>query len=452
MAAVPAAAAVGSAGHGAIAQSPAASAFDPSAAKIDWQQFKGHTIRVLGVQAFPANWQKDMLPEFEKLTGIKVVYEQLGENQLHEKAVLELSSRSSNFDLIWTGAFFVARWLAGRQIVDLREYLDNPKLTDKAWYDYEDIYPSVRNALTAGNRIGAIPFDAVTHALFYRKDVFDKEGIKVPKTMDELEEVAKRLTKKSENFYGISLRGAFLQIMFPAFPYTYGGGYLNDKFEPIINDPKSVAGTEKYVRLVREYAPIGSATKIWSDVLEDFRGGLSAMLIDTFGFTPQFEVKDQSKVVGKVGVADVPGLTADKPGESGYWTWCVVMNALAKEKGPAWLYMQWASSKKTALQFALRRWVTARKWVTEQKEWQNEVKPKNFGQWHDVFLSGIQRARPDYLVTSKGGRPIPEAEEILKTVAIEVSAAIAGQKTAKQGCEDAAKAIRSSMERAGYYR
>ncbi len=422
------------------------------AASLDWTRYAGSQINILGVNGFVTNWQQGLSEEFEELTGIKLNYELLGETQLFDKTNLELTSRSNNYDLFWSAAFNIPRWLDGGLIQDLSGYLNDPDYTDIEWYDWEDVHPSVRGAVTAGSEIGALPFDAVSHGTFYRADIFEEKGITdLPTTMDELEETAARLNDPDNNFYGISLRGGFLQIMYPAFPYTYGGGYLSDSWESIVDSPESIAGTQKYVDLVTKYGPPGSSTKIWRDVLEDFSGGISGILPDTFGFTPAFENPETSSVVGKVGVTYLPGLNPGEKGEHGFWTWTVCMNNFSERKDPAWLYMQWASSKLTALRFALLRWVTARKWVTQQKVWQDVVNPKNFGQWPVVFGHGISTARPDYLVTSVNGRPIPEAQDILRIQGVEVSSMIAGEKSVADGSAASAAAVTNILEGAGYY-
>jgi ABC-type glycerol-3-phosphate transport system substrate-binding protein len=64
----------------------------------------------------------------------------------------------------------------------------------------------------------------------------------------------------------------------------------------------------------------------------------------------------------------------------------------------------------------------------------------------------MEHARGDYLVTEVGGTPIPEAVEIIKKTQIEVSSAIAGQKTVEQAMNDAQRGVRQTMEKAGYYR
>jgi len=309
---------------------------DAKEARIDWQQCAGETIHAAVLRAVMGDAQIEMVPEFEKLTGIKVVSEVLAENMLWQKEVLDLSTGAGAYDYMWIGAWYSPKYAKEKWVADLSKFLGDPKLCDAEWYDYEDIFPSIRNAFNIGGYVVAIPLDGVTHVLFYRKDIFDKYGITVPKTMDQLLGTAGKLTMDwngdgKVDLYGIGLRGTHFAVTQPAFMYTYGGGFLSKEFKPIIDTPQSIAGMKRYVDLVKNYGPPGSASKIWSDVMEDFRGGLTAMTVDTLGFSVPFEQPEKSKVAGKVSLADIPGLTAEKPGEPGWWSWAVGINADSRQ-------------------------------------------------------------------------------------------------------------------------
>ncbi len=426
-------------------------------AKIDWGQLKGETIHLALLRSVLADWQLEMVPDFEKLTGIKITYEDYAENALWQKELLDLSTGAGSFDYMMMGPFYAPRYVKEKWVADLSQFMDKPHLFDQEWYDYPDVLASIREAYNIGGYVAAIPLDGVTHVLFYRTDVYDKYGITVPETMDELLSAAEKLTLDTNangkiDMYGIGLRGSWLAITQPAFLYTYGGGFLDSNFEPLISTRESVFGIKRYVDLCKNYAPPGTAGKMWSDVLEDFRGGLTATIVDTIAWATQFENPDKSKIIGKVGVAKIPGLTPDKPGEPGWWSWSVGINEASKHKEAAWLYLMWTTSKIQSLRFALKRGVTGRTWVTQQPEYTNLVGKLNFGNWLNCFSYGMAEARGDYLVTQVGGRAVPEATEVMKKVQIEVSAAIAGQKTVERALSDANRGIKETMKKAGYYR
>lgn len=429
-------------------------------ADIDWRQFEGSTIHVAMLSSVLMDWQVEMIPDFERLTGINVEVEGYAENALWQKEILDFSSGSGQFDAMFVGPFFAPRFAKEEWVADLSKFINDPTLTDKSWYDYNDILGSIRNAYSIGDYVVAIPLDGVTHCLFYRKDLFDKYDISVPTTMQELEEAAKKLTLDTNgdeeiDLYGIGLRGVYNQITLPAFMFTYGGGYIDDDMNSIINSPETKEGIDAYVSLLKKYGPPGSAAKNWPDVLEDFRQGNTAMIVDTVAWASQFEDPEKSNVVGKVGIANIPG-TGEKgskyseSGEPGWWSWSLSMNNDSRVKGATWLYMQWATSKLQSLRFSLKRGVTSRDWVTTTDEYLEIVEKLNYGEWLEIFLNGMANAHPGYLATQVNGVPIPEATEITKTVGTEVTSIISGQKSLDEALNTAHKQVEQLLEESGY--
>ncbi|MCF7943735.1 MAG: sugar ABC transporter substrate-binding protein [Spirochaetia bacterium] len=424
-------------------------------ADIDWRQFSGSTIHVAMLSSVLMDWQVEMIPDFERLTGIKVEVEGYAENALWQKEILDFSSGTGQFDAMFVGPFFAPRFAKEEWVADLSEFINDPTLTDKDWYDYGDILGSIREAYKVGDYVVAIPLDGVTHCLFYRKDILEKYNVPVPTTMKELEKAAKKLTLDTDgdgeiDLYGIGLRGVYNQITLPAFMFTYGGGYIDDSMKSIITSPETKAGIGAYVSLLQNYGPPGSAAKNWPDVLEDFRQGNTAMIVDTIAWANQFEDPEKSKVAGKVGVANIPGMTSEKPGEPGWWSWSLSMNNDSRVKGATWLYMQWATSKLQSLRFSLKRGVTSRNWVTGTDEYLSIAGKLNDGDWLDVYLQGMDSAHPGYLATQINGLPIPESTEITKTVGTEVTSIISGQKSLDQALKTAHDKVDSILVDAGY--
>lgn len=441
-----------------LAPQPAPAQF-PGAdqAKIDWRQFQGQTITVIYQKSFLMDKVFEMTPEFEKLTGIKVEREGYSENAMWEKIVLDSTSRAGAYDVFQIAPFLVPKYAVGRWTADLSKFIDDPKLTDKAWYDYEDFLPSLRNSMRMGNYVVGVPIDGFPGALFYRRDLFQKYGVAVPRTMEQLVQAAEKLTaglKKDgvQNTWAIGLRGAWYQFMLPAFIYSHGGAYLAGQrpgspaspLTPLIEDPKTVAGIRTYVELMRKHAPPGYANIAWPEMLEDFRAGKLAMTIEPLVFAVQYEDPAKSNVVGKVGVASVPGI--DGPGEPGFWDFGLGVSAFSKKQGAAWLWVQWSTAKAQAFRLSKARGITSRTSVTKLQAWRDNVKGWNQGDWLQVY-GDLGRARPDYHVTDVRGEALPQAEEVLKSVGIEVQAAIAGQKDVAQAARDAQKAIELALKK-----
>ena len=68
---------------------------------------------------------------------------------------------------------------------------------------------SVKNGLSQDGKLFAVPFYAESSFTFYRKDLFDQAGLKMPDkpTYDQIAEYAAKLTDKSKEQCGFCQRG-----------------------------------------------------------------------------------------------------------------------------------------------------------------------------------------------------------------------------------------------------
>ena len=108
-------------------------------ATIDWQQFKGTTLNVLVAKHWWSDAIQPLLPQFEQLTGIKVNFDTLSARHLLHQGPTVLSSNSPAYDFLMVGNAEAGQYMAGNWLEPLDPYLNNPKLTDLAWYDKDDI-------------------------------------------------------------------------------------------------------------------------------------------------------------------------------------------------------------------------------------------------------------------------------------------------------------------------
>ena len=109
-------------------------------AKINWRQAEGQTVNVAVI---PASYFENMIaltPEFEALTGIKVRYDKVPPGQIRQKVVLDLSSKTGNISTHAGDPMYLPLYAANKWTEVLENYLNDPKLTDKAWFRHEDIF------------------------------------------------------------------------------------------------------------------------------------------------------------------------------------------------------------------------------------------------------------------------------------------------------------------------
>ena len=133
--------------HSASAQDDEALAYYRQA-KIDWRQAAGQSLTI-GLNKHPFTESLlPLIPEFRRLTGVSVEYLILPEAEYFTKLAADLSQQRGEFSVIMTGPVRNWQFVSADWILPLDGFLNDPKLTDRSWYNFEDFYP----ALIAANR------------------------------------------------------------------------------------------------------------------------------------------------------------------------------------------------------------------------------------------------------------------------------------------------------------
>ena len=100
------------------------------------------TIRILMETVPDTRYLQELLPEFEKQTGIKVEIEAIGYSDMHSKLVPQLISSQGSYDLIvvdfyWVGEFTKAKWLMPLDDFVKRDNIELPKYRSFGIFLYE---------------------------------------------------------------------------------------------------------------------------------------------------------------------------------------------------------------------------------------------------------------------------------------------------------------------------
>jgi len=325
------------------------------AAANPYEEYSGSTL----VVNFPAHPHYDavlkILPEFTKETGIRVEVDQLQYLKMRERQTLELTKSRGDYDLIAYVVFSKADYVFADQLENLARFFMNPKLADPN-YDAEDLIDGyVQNIGVAGGKKGylpgptgslfGVPYGSETSVLGYRKDIFEKHGLKVPETYDEMLDLACRIPELEPGMGGMSSRAAsghqashaFLLHLAPL-----GGRVLDDQWKPIVNNEAGVAAANALKTIV-DCGPEGATSFAFGEALSSFLQGKTAMYLDTTVIAGQIEDPSRSKVVGKVGWALHP-MGVRRGSQTGGFGIAIPKNAQNKEA--AFLLLQWLTSKK----------------------------------------------------------------------------------------------------------
>jgi sorbitol/mannitol transport system substrate-binding protein len=394
---------------------------------------------------------KKLSPKFEeKNPDIKLNWVITEENVVRQRITTDVSTGSGQFDLVQIGLYetpiFAKRgWL--------KEMANLP-----ADYDLDDVFKSLRDGLSYGGKLYALPFYGESSMLMYRKDLLDAKGLKMPDqpTYADIKKIADAVTDKDKGIYGITLRGkpgwgenmAFLGTLIN----TFGGTWFDMKWTPTIDTPEWKKTINFYVDLMKADGPPGASANGFNENLTLMTSGKAAMWIDATVAGGMLENKG-SQVAGKMGYAPSP-IEATPNGSHWLWSWAFAIPKAAKQAEAAEKFAVWATSKDYI------------KLVAEDVGWPG-VPPGTRKSTYDnpeyqkapfaaPTLQAMQSADP----TNPCIKPvpytgiqfvgIPEFQSFGGVVGQNISGALAGKSSVDQALKDSQAAVARAVKQAGY--
>ena len=241
---------------------------------IAWKQFAGSTLR-LGMNKHEyTEAVKHVIAEFEEKTGIDVVIEEYAQDEFMTKRLVDLSSGAGTYDIVMMDSVCTQAAQAG-WIENLDEWYKRTDLYNAEEYNPSDIAPSWKLSFTVNDHLYAIPVSGEKQILYYRADLFDEYGIKVPETFDEVYEAAKFF--KEIMPAGILVRGQKIHTVSncTGVIWSYGGKIADslDYNYAVFNSPEGVAGADMFTTLAREFGPTGIENYTWYECVSRLPAG-----------------------------------------------------------------------------------------------------------------------------------------------------------------------------------
>jgi multiple sugar transport system substrate-binding protein len=358
---------------------------------FNWQRFKGKELFCIFYQHPWINEMVKYFPEFQDLTGMKVKYEVLPEVQGRQKLVIEMTAGSGGVDA-WHASMHVEKrrfWKSG-WFQPLNTFLTDKSLTSPE-YDWNDFTTGARQDVTQPDKsISALPTFVDVFTLFYRKDLFQQKGIRVPGTLAEMEEDAKKL-HDPPRMYGFVSRGLKNANATPwAYAlYAFGGEYLTKDGKSAMNTPPWVKAMDWYAGTLRRYAPPGVVNFNWYECSSAFMQDQVGIYYDGVNFANQFEDPSKSKIAGKVGYGVLPAGPVAHIAPT--YTNAMAVSAESRNKEAAYLFIQWATTKKMCVRELLSGVGVGR--VSPWSDPEVKAKPKMPADWYTAYLESLKIGR-----------------------------------------------------------
>jgi sorbitol/mannitol transport system substrate-binding protein len=391
---------------------------------------------------------------FEKQNpDIKLDWVILEENVLRGRVTTDIATQGAQFDIMTIGTYEAAIW--GKRSWLMRLDDDLP-----ASYDLNDVLKPIRDGLSYETRLYALPFYGESLFTFYRKDLFDKAGLKMPEqpTYNDIARFASLLHDPQKGIYGICLRGkpgwgentAYVSTLVN----TFGGRWFDEKWDPQLNTPEWRQAISFYIDLLRKYGPPGASSNGHNECRALFASGKCAMWIDATVAASTMFNPAESRVAEKVAFARAP-IQKTPRGAQWIWSWALAIPVSSKHVKEAKRFIQWATSKDyVKLVAKTYGWAAVppgtRKSTYGQPEY---IRAAPFA---ELTLKSILAADP----TRPTAKPvpytgiqyvaIPEFQSIGAQVGQLLAAALVGNTTVDQALQAAQLAVERTMRRAGY--
>ncbi|MCR2822912.1 ABC transporter substrate-binding protein [Lederbergia panacisoli] len=361
---------------------------------------------------------------------IKMVYTEANEGA--DQKLLTSVTGGNPPDVAAFDRFKVGSWAAQGALTDLTDMAAADGISQDRYYQYAWDEASYQDKLYA------IPYSTDSRLLYYNKDHFKEVGLdpeNPPKTIDELEAAAEKLTIKEGNrFKRIGFIPWYGQGWLYSWGWSFGGEFFNESTgEVTANDPKVVEALQWMVDFGNKYNVediSGFESSAGSDALDPFISGQLSMKIDgNWTVTGINKFKPDLNY----GVTPIP-----TPTGTDFTTWsgghCFIIPKGAKNTEAAWEFLKYFGGPEGA------------KAYYSKLEGDFSVQPavnEELGRSEHPILKEFV----DILPNSHHRPVIPEGQLLWNELASATENATRGNGTAQENLDKATEAVNKALKK-----
>jgi len=242
----------------------------------------------------------------------------------------------------------------GPDLMYARSYATGQELFKEGFFaDCSDI-PGLKDNFTASNlepwqmpdgKMFAVPFAAVSHAVYYNKDIFSANNVAVPKTWSEFMDVCKTLKNNGVTPFanGVADEWDILECFFLGMLPNYVGGAeqraLFEKGERKFTD-QAIVDAFTDLAMVSGYMPNGFEAVTYDDSMALFESGRAAMFVDG-----SWTCGVYSDAAFEWGLFAVPARNANDTAICFHPDMAITMNAATGHPDECRAFLQWLCSQ-----------------------------------------------------------------------------------------------------------
>lgn len=338
-----------------------------------WRQYSGESLRVMLVDHPYSQGIIKKLRDFERLSGINVVYIVYPEDMYFAKLNQAFETGVAKPDVYMIGPYLVWEFAPRNWMEPLDRFVADTART-RSSYDIDDFFPGIIGSFRwdkrAGSQLGAGPLWAMpigfeASAVTYNREVLARHRLSPPSSLEELLETGKALNHfDGPDTNGVALRGLGEWNSIHAGYITafanYGARDMaieNGRLVSKVDSPEAVAVTDLWVRILRECCSDDWERYNWYKCLSDLGNRRAAMVLDADILGYFANAPGASPQSGKLGMVPPPAPPGtDRAGvKSNLWVWGFAINPEAASTGAAWFLVQYFTSREFQ-EFSVLEW------------------------------------------------------------------------------------------------
>jgi ABC-type glycerol-3-phosphate transport system substrate-binding protein len=194
----------------------------------------------------------------------------------------------------------------------------------------------------------AVPWEMRVGGIMYRKDLLDKAGLPVPKTLPELAEAAGKLGTEGKIGFGLGFKptnpDAGLAWFVPT-AVAMGAKILRADGTPDFASPEMIQLTQFTHDLVHKYKAMSLDAALMGDTeVQQLAEGSRTVFLAKGSHRLQF-IREKSGLANNIQMMAVPTFTPGKPAPAIVQGWTLAIPKASKNQEAAWKFIQhWTST------------------------------------------------------------------------------------------------------------
>jgi multiple sugar transport system substrate-binding protein len=366
---------------------------------------------------------------YEQETGNSVVVRSFPPSDLKTQMVNDIQSGSHTFDVYQINEGDMVQFMSNKWVQPLTDIDPNFELDDEI-FTYDDLpyWDGEAQVFDATGTLTSVPINGNILIYMYRKDLYEKLGLDLPKTWQDVIENGQAAMKSDEVPYGGAFRlqgatGGVTSISYdfqPIFNAT-GATWFKEEgvdWTPTVDSPEAIEAA-KILRELALLGPEATTTMGQAQVIATMQAGdaLQANLIS--GAAPGLEDEANSNVVGKMGYAPLPeGPDGGAATATGIWSLGVPAGLDEDRSEAALEFIKFVTSKDAQTAFAENGGIPIRgdydtndlnPAIAEALEATAASAPSATGQFRYIFTADMMVVTEAILSNIAAGAVEPEA-------------------------------------------